>query len=417
MTRDRINSTAEQIFGPGDSAEKKRWIEYWRDGKKRYRYYIDQLQKLVHVDFSKARILDIGCGAGGLDSLLADNFDLYLGIDYKAHVLTFASPPDRAVYTRGNGIRLPVPDASFDFVFAFDVLEHLTGGTAWQEGLMNEIRRVLKPLGMAMISTPNFWYPYDAHSRTYFPHFLPAPLADRYIRRLNPEFIKEHESFRNIRLLRGGKLKRIIRKSGLSSLHSLPCCLDRDEFFKLHPLRGILPMVGLGWLPHAEFWMILTRKIDHEQVRLKLKKNLHFKTEAEEFDSGEDFQPVIDFSLGTFYHQLGRGWHWPERPGDKFRWIEKKSECRLQAPGDATRLEIRGYSPIETRLSILCDNLLLGIHQASADNLFELQYPLLEKVDEKHLYRIQIKSTGQVYIDQTIDSRELSVQLFSVGIT
>lgn len=416
MTRDRIHSTADQIFGPDDSAEKERWIEYWQEGKNRYQYYLEQLERMVQVDFSKARVLDIGCGAGGLDALLAGRCRQYVGIDYKAHILKFTSPPENAGYTQGNGISLPLPDASFDFVFAFDVLEHLTGGITWQEKLMNEISRVLRPLGMVMISTPNFWYPYDAHSRTLFPHFLPAPLADRYIEMKNPEFIKEHESFRNIKLLRPGKLNRIIRKAGLKSLHSLPCCLDRDEYLKLHPLRGLLALAGLGWLPHVEFWMILTRAGDQGQARRKLKKNFRFRTEAEKSDSGKGFHPEIDFSRGNFYCQLGRGWHWPEQPEDRFRWIEKKSECFLEASGASTRLEIKGYSPIETRLSVSCDNLILGIHQAPSDDVFELQYPLLEKVEDRHLYRIQINSTEQVSKDSSIDPRELSVQLFSVGI-
>ena len=57
-----------------------------------------------------------------------------------------------------------------------------------------------------------------------------------------------------------------------------------------------------------------------------------------------------------------------------------------------------------------------GIHQAPSDDVFELQYPLLEKVEDRHLYRIQINSTEQVSKDSSIDPRELSVQLFSVGI-
>ncbi len=416
MFRDRINSTANQIFGPEDSEEKSRWIKYWRNGKSRYKYYMEQLQQIMLTDFKDSRILDLGCGSGGLDSLLSDRFRLYVGVDYKKHILKLTQPSEHAGFIQGNGIRLPFPDSSFDFIFAFDVLEHLSPGISWQREFMKEVRRVLSPLGIAMISTPNFWYPYDAHSRTYCSQFMPASVADRYISHLNPEFIKEHGTFRDIKLLRPSNLKKIIREAGLSPLHSLPCCLDRLEYCRLHPLLGILPLIGLGWLPHAEFWMILTRQTEREQVRIKLKKNIFFKAETDNPDHSTRFLGEIDFSKGSHYHQLGKGWHWPENPGDNFRWTERRACCYLEGLKDTKELRISGHSPIETRLSIYCDNHLLGVHQAGINEIFRLQYPIPFKVERKHLFVIKIKSTKQVIKDKKVDSRELSVQVFSIGV-
>ncbi len=417
MTRDRIDSTADRIFGPASSKEKSRWVAYWQDGKSRYQYYLEQLQRILLTDFSRSRILDLGCGAGGLDSLLEGKCRLYAGIDYKIHVLRFTDPAPRSVFAQANGIRLPFPDSSFDYIFALDVLEHLSEGLEWQEQFMKEIRRVLTPLGTALVSTPNFWYPYDAHSRTCCPQFLPAPLADIYIRKLNPEFIKEHQSFRNIRLLRPGKLKKIISKAGLKTLHDLPCCLDRDEYLRLRPLRGLLSYAGLGWLLHAEFWMLLTREEDREQVRIKLKKNLHFKVEPGDLEHGLSFGAEINFSNGDFYHQLGKGWHWPEKDGDDFRWIERRAVCYLEGGENCATLQLRGHSPIETRLYVYCENQLLGIHQAGENEVFELQYPLSLSFSERHLFTIKIRSTEEVVKDSVADSRELSVQIFSIGVT
>ena len=417
MFSDRINSTANQIFGPENSEEKSRWIKYWRDGKSRYKYYMEQLQQIMLTDFKQSRVLDLGCGSGGLDSLLSNRCRLYIGVDYKMHILKLIQPSEHTGFIQGNGIRLPFPDSSFDCIFAFDVLEHLSPGLAWQKEFMKEVRRVLSPLGIAMLSTPNFWYPYDAHSRTYGSQFMPVGLADRYINRLNPEFIKEHESFRNIKLLRPSRLRKIIKGADLAPLHSLPCCLDKIQYCKLHPLLGLLPFIGLGWLPHAEFWMILTRKKDWGQMRRKLKKNLYFQAEIENPDQSTRFLAEIDFSKGCHYQQLGRGWHWPESPGDSFRWIKREACCYLEGLKDSKELRISGHSPIETRLSFYCDDYLLGIHQAGINKVFRLQYPLPFKVDQKHLFAIKIKSTKQVIKDKNVDPRELGVQVFSIGVT
>jgi SAM-dependent methyltransferase len=415
--RDKIDSTASQIFGCEDSEEKSRWIEYWQAGKSRYKYYLEQLQRIMLTDLSQARILDLGCGAGGLESLLNGRCRLYAGVDYKMHMLQLTRPSDSAGFIQGNGIRLPFPDSSFDYIFALDVLEHLSEGIRWQKDFMKEIRRVLSPLGIALLSTPNFWYPYDAHSRTYGSQFLPVYLADKYIGALNPEFIKEHQSFRYIRLLRPGRLKKIIKGAGLEPLHSLPCCLDKNEYLKLHPLRGILSFIGLGWFPHAEFWFILARKIDKKQLQVKLKKNLYFQAETENPDYSADFLPEIDFSKGNHYHQLGKGWHWPENPGDSYRWIERQAYCYLEGLKKPKELRISGYSPIETRLFIYCDDQLLGVHQTAINQMFNLEYPLSKKINQKHIFSIKIKSARQVIKDNTADPRELSVQLFSVGVT
>ena len=417
MIKEKLDSTADRIFGPDDSDEKSRWIKYWADGKHRYRYYIEQLQRILPADFSRARILDIGCGSGGLDLLLKGGCRLYTGIDFKMHVLQLTRPSRNGGYIQGNGIRLPLPDSSFDFIFAFDVLEHLKEGTPWQREFLKEIRRVLSPLGIAMLSTPNYWYPYDAHSRTSCPQFMPAFLADRYVNWRNPEFIKEHESFRNIRLIHPGRFRRLIREAGLLPLHQLPCCLDRSEYLRLHPILGILPYAGLGWLPHAEFWLILTRKEDRGQVRRKLIRNRYFREEIETAAEAPLYQASIDFTRGDFYHQLDRGWHWPEQPGDNFRWIERRAGCLLEGDAGCRNLFIEGYSPIDTRLFVYCDGLLLGIHQAESDRLFRLEYPLLSRYREKHLFSIEFRSTGKVVKDDREDPRELSVQFFAIGVT
>jgi 2-polyprenyl-3-methyl-5-hydroxy-6-metoxy-1,4-benzoquinol methylase len=58
------------------------------------------------------------------------------------------------------GGALPFPDASFDAVLAFEVVEHVDDDT----GLIDEVARVSRPGGMLIMSTPvhaSMWSPLD----------------------------------------------------------------------------------------------------------------------------------------------------------------------------------------------------------------------------------------------------------------
>jgi 2-polyprenyl-3-methyl-5-hydroxy-6-metoxy-1,4-benzoquinol methylase len=58
-----------------------------------------------------------------------------------------------AEYTVGDVRELPFPDASFDAVFSYSVLQHLAKEDV--HTVVSEIRRVLKPGGIAWIEIPN----------------------------------------------------------------------------------------------------------------------------------------------------------------------------------------------------------------------------------------------------------------------
>ena len=105
------------------------------------------------------RVLDAGCGSGYGTAHLAslDPTLQVVGIDHNEEALAYA----RAHYAgpnlrfaRGDCMALEFPDGEFDLVVAFEVLEHLSEPTKFLE----QVRRVLRPSGHLLVSTPNRRY-------------------------------------------------------------------------------------------------------------------------------------------------------------------------------------------------------------------------------------------------------------------
>ena len=103
------------------------------------------------------RTLDAGCGAGYGSAELAAHADSVTGADVAAEATEFARAHYRLpnlAFEQASCDQLPHPDACFDLVVAFEVIEHLE---RWREFLL-EARRVLAPGGQLIVSTPNKLY-------------------------------------------------------------------------------------------------------------------------------------------------------------------------------------------------------------------------------------------------------------------
>lgn len=101
------------------------------------------------------RVLDAACGEGYGSALLAQHGAEVLGVDISAEAIGHA----RRRYSVIPGLRfqtmdvtaLELPEASFDLVVSFETLEHL----AEHDALLQGFRRVLKPDGLLLISSPD----------------------------------------------------------------------------------------------------------------------------------------------------------------------------------------------------------------------------------------------------------------------
>lgn len=416
-----LKEEAEEIFGPNDSQSIERWVRYWKESRERNEHWLKVFEALVPLDFKGKRVLDIGCGTGGLGEEIGESCRLYVGGDYHFHVLRFASSRQTRSYLQCNATHLPFSDQLFHYIFAFDVIEHLVGGTSWQIQFLHELRRVLHPLGMIFLTTPNRWYPYEGHSQLYFPQYLPAWLSDRYIAWRNPGFLREHHTFSEIKLLTPRALRGCLRESRLVFLHDLPCALDRGEFFRRFPLRGSLSYAGLGWYPHAEFWGILVRPEARSALRLKLRKTWAYERSQPSPGELSDFGPRIDFRTASFNHQLGPGWYWYEKEqpgsdGQGYRWTTKEAICYLESRSPVRTIRLSGFSPCENHLEIWVDGLRVGEHRIVSTSDFQLKYLLPFSDRSNRIFRTAIRCLRVFRPDNPQDQRELGLMIFWVEV-
>lgn len=119
------------------------WLEHW------HRY-------LFAERFSSDKeVLDLACGEGYGSHVLASRAKRVVGMDVSDKAVQHARSrygQDSALeFLVGDGQSLPFDDASFDLVVSFETIEHVTE----QESFIKEFRRVLRPDGMLIISSPN----------------------------------------------------------------------------------------------------------------------------------------------------------------------------------------------------------------------------------------------------------------------
>jgi SAM-dependent methyltransferase len=224
-----------------------RWLDLQRrrhESRERYADYQFQsargrvagIARELHL--AAPRVLDVGCGLGGLTTAYALDGARAVGIDvelYDRDSLAFARAFARA--HDADATFLPVPDdrwplrsACFDLVFLDSVLEH----TVDPARILAESARVLKPGGRAYVSFPLFYGPFGGHIDDYIRvpwfHLLPRRLVAGTLRRcrpigayVTPAFVEG--LYASLNRLTMGRFVRLARAAGLDVVR-----LDRSAY-------------------------------------------------------------------------------------------------------------------------------------------------------------------------------------------
>ncbi len=128
-------------FVPGTHGEI--WIEHW------HRYHF-----AARLAAGK-RVVDCACGEGYGAAHLARVAASVTGVDISPEALAHARRTygglANLAYVEASCTRLPLPDSSADLFVSFETIEHIEG----QEAFLDEIRRVLAPDGLLLLSCPN----------------------------------------------------------------------------------------------------------------------------------------------------------------------------------------------------------------------------------------------------------------------
>ncbi|HEX3783085.1 MAG TPA: methyltransferase domain-containing protein [Pseudonocardiaceae bacterium] len=176
-----------------------------------------------------ALVLEAGCGEGYGADLLAGVAKRVVALDYEQRTTeqVLARYPALEV-VRGNLVTLPIAAGTIDVVANFQVLEHL-----WdQAGFLAECRRVLRPGGSLLLTTPN---------RITFSPGQDTPTNPFHTRELNPDELAE-----------------LLTEAGftiefLGGLHHGPRLAELDRAYGGSLIKAQLDVV-LGYLPGEASW-------------------------------------------------------------------------------------------------------------------------------------------------------------------
>lgn len=107
---------------------------------------------LLAEQFVKGDVLEVGCGEGRGISAIIERAKSFTALDKIEEALVkLREKFPGAKFIAGNFPPFSVPSEAYDVVVSFQVIEHIRN----DEFFLKEIKRVLRPGGLALLTTPN----------------------------------------------------------------------------------------------------------------------------------------------------------------------------------------------------------------------------------------------------------------------
>ncbi|MEM2742063.1 MAG: class I SAM-dependent methyltransferase [Nitrososphaeria archaeon] len=163
------------------------WKSYALDAIKRGRLIREIVSEFIRID--GAKILDVGCGEGGISIALKEVALQVIGLDIdhlrvkRAKVRSTEEGVD-VDFIVADGLHMPFKERFFDIVILSDIMEHVPS----PKDLIEESRRVLKTKGIIYLQAPNKFSPYqiihDGHYGLFGITLLPRRIAKWYVTKI-----------------------------------------------------------------------------------------------------------------------------------------------------------------------------------------------------------------------------------------
>lgn len=214
--------------------------------------YVDAVSRALNVmgDLRGKKILDVGCGWGGLSRVLSQcGADMTMVDPFPPHIETARARVPQAIGLLGSGTDLAaagLTDELFDHVFVYSVIEHVGlppdhRGNAEpvleiQLNVISEAARRLKPGGYLMVSTGNYLFPFDGEVQIWFFHYFPKTVQLELLEALG-------RSADKYGLLTWAQLLEMAESSGLQLAHVETC--ETDGLLKTME-NCMSPLFGAG---------------------------------------------------------------------------------------------------------------------------------------------------------------------------
>lgn len=96
-------------------------------------------------------LLDVGCGSGALLGLMKKRGYRVMGVDFSSEAAAVAQDENGVQVVVGSLHDAALPEASFDIVTLFHVMEHVTN----PRDILQEVVRILRPGAAVVLQVPN----------------------------------------------------------------------------------------------------------------------------------------------------------------------------------------------------------------------------------------------------------------------
>ncbi len=203
------------------------------------------------MDLDGKRIIDFGCGMGGMTLWYAKNWDCEIyGVDIDHHHITVAEhlklkhQISNVYFEQRNIVEDPLA-GKFDYIFLNDVVEHIRED--YLVNIFQQLSKALGPKGRIFISYPPWKSPYASHLnhviKIPWVQFFPKGIVDQLIEKHNHPIVGDlegdlREAYDGLNHMTHKKLMGIMNQTDLKlAYRKSHCIVNRISAFENINLR------------------------------------------------------------------------------------------------------------------------------------------------------------------------------------